>query len=941
MWPLHIKLPLLRIFTMRLKNVTTKVLLATVSVALSLSLCLMLVMSYFMNSLTDTVMLGMLRPMAKTAAQNVENQLYTLAERFFLLRESPVIRSLSGTAREKQVTLDIVSVGREYAWLGIYELDGSLLTGSDACPRNIMGRELFPLMQKTANLVIEKTTIGTSGPEIVMGLPIMSGYGPKADTEGAAVYYLVGGYRYDVLSDVLRDINIGASGTAFIIDQNGYIIAHKDLGRIFSQEPVRRNLGSGPEAENVFVAMVDRQPGSARLRTPGNDIFVGYSPIKGTMWALGIQAPRGDFMMAARQALLTGTVLTVAVLLAAIFLVGLLNRKVLSLPLAAITASARQLAGGNFGSGLPASITDRKDEIGQLGAAFARMSDSIHRVIRDLRDLTVANSAGDLAARARPEAFSGDFQRIVAGMNTSLDGICSYLDSMPDAFLLLNRRREHMYHNTAMEKILLRHGLRAEDPALFTALVPVESGGPDPETEGLFSKKTRTEEQYEREVTLSGANGQEYIYAVSLGRVESPAETVCVMLILNDVTLLARARAQAEAASRAKGDFLARMSHEMRTPMNAIIGMASIGLSAEDSERKQYCLSKIAGASQHLLGVINDILDMAKIEADKFELSPSAFNLTSMLQRVVDVIRFQTEEKKQRFSVDIDGRFPPAVFADEQRMAQVVTNLLSNAVKFTPESGCVALRAELASENADVCAVRISVSDNGIGMSEEQRCKLFRPFEQADGSISRKFGGTGLGLAISKRIVEQMGGTISVRSIVGEGSEFTFEVTVPKALGGQEPQGSEPAGEGDPGEKDVDDRDIFRGRRVLLAEDVEINREIISSLLEHTGLEMVFACDGAEAVESFLADPRGYDLILMDVQMPQVDGYEATRRIRASGAPGAESIPIIAMTANVFREDIDRCLVSGMNGHLGKPVDPDEVIAMLVRQFKAAGKIWN
>ncbi len=222
------------------------------------------------------------------------------------------------------------------------------------------------------------------------------------------------------------------------------------------------------------------------------------------------------------------------------------------------------------------------------------------------------------------------------------------------------------------------------------------------------------------------------------------------------------------------------MSHEIRTPMNAIIGMAAIGLSAENVERKQYCLTKIAGASRHLLGVINDILDMSKIEADKFELSISEFSLSAMLERVADVIRFQVGPKRQRFAVFIDDAFPASVIGDEQRMAQVITNLLSNAVKFTPEEGEIALRAELAGEDEMRCALRIVVTDTGIGFSAEQQGRLFRPFEQADGSISRKFGGTGLGLAISKRIAEAMGGTIEVGSAPGKGSTFTFSVSIAK-----------------------------------------------------------------------------------------------------------------------------------------------------------------
>lgn len=926
---------------MKIRNVTTKILLASIGVTLPLAVCLMLVMAYFMNSLTDSIMLGTLQPMARTAAQNVENRLHTMAERFFILRESRVLRDTGTSVEEKQDTLDSITAGREYAWLGLYELDGVLLTGSDASPRTITGRDLFPLLLQTSNLVVEKTTIGASGPEVAMGVPVIAGYGPEDRTEPA--YYLVGGYTYDTLSDVLRDVNIGARGTAFIIDQNGYIIAHKNLGKVFSQEAVLHSLGGGSEAEAVFTAMTNRQTGSARIHASNEDIFVGFSPIKGTLWSLGIQAPRDDFMTSAQQALFIGTLLIAAALLATVLFVGFFNRRVLSVPLAAIAANARELAGGNFSGGLPASLVGREDEIGQLGAAFDSMSASVRSLIGDIRGMTIATGIGDLGARTNPETYSGDFRRIVESLNASLDGVCSYLDGMPDALLLFNEKREPMYHNRAMSQILARHGLREDDPALFSSLWAHEGDDAAEEAAGeaagkavsLFEPDAPVSAEFECQTNLADTQGQKHSYTASLSRIRGPIHTLCVMLILNDVTALARARTQAEAASHAKGDFLSRMSHEMRTPMNAIIGMANIGLGAHETERKQYCLNKIAGASQHLLGVINDILDMSKIEADKFELSVSPFDVAVMLQRVVDVIRFQTDEKGQELAVHIDPLLPACCMGDEQRLAQVVTNLLGNAAKFTPSGGAITLRAQLAEQIDSHCSIRISVSDTGIGMTGEQRDRLFRPFEQADGSISRKYGGTGLGLAISKRIVEKMDGLITLESSPGKGSTFTVEVPMP--VGRQEeaaaradmPPAAGPAREAGyaPG--------IFRGRRVLLAEDVDINREIVSSLLEHTGLEMIFACDGEEAVQTFYADPQRFDLILMDVQMPQVNGYEATARIRASGLPDSETIPIIAMTANVFREDIERCLKAGMNGHLGKPINADEVIATLSRQFES------
>jgi CheY-like chemotaxis protein len=370
------------------------------------------------------------------------------------------------------------------------------------------------------------------------------------------------------------------------------------------------------------------------------------------------------------------------------------------------------------------------------------------------------------------------------------------------------------------------------------------------------------------------------------------------------------------------------MSHEMRTPMNAIMGMLSIARSATEIERKEYCLDRISEASQHLMGVINDILDTAKIESDKLELSYDRVDFREMVRRVTNLASFSVNERRQKLVVEVDENIP-CIITDGQRLAQVVSNLLSNAVKFTPEEGGISLTAKKIAEDDGLCTIRCLVKDTGIGISDEQRRQLFRPFEQADGSINRKFGGTGLGLAISKHLVEMMGGRIWVESELGSGASFFFEISARRA---DEPQTKD----GAPREElhaaaaeGVSDDNIFEGKRILIAEDVDINREIIDALLTHTGVEISFARNGAEAVDKFASAANGFDLILMDIHMPDVDGYEATRRIRASALPGSDTTPIIAMTANVFREDVERCLACGMNDHIGKPVDKDRVIAKL------------
>ncbi|MDL2263988.1 response regulator [Synergistaceae bacterium OttesenSCG-928-I11] len=391
---------------------------------------------------------------------------------------------------------------------------------------------------------------------------------------------------------------------------------------------------------------------------------------------------------------------------------------------------------------------------------------------------------------------------------------------------------------------------------------------------------------------------------------------------------LVQAREEALAGTRAKSAFLASMSHEMRTPMNAIIGMTAIGKSATDVARKDYAFGKIGDASTHLLGVINDVLDLSKIESGKLELSPVEFVFRDLLRRVESVMGERFAEKELSFSVRIDESIPTTLVCDDQRLAQVITNLLSNAVKFTPSHGAVTLDARLIGEDEEGYVIQIDVSDTGIGLSAEQQGRVFQSFEQAESSTTRKYGGTGLGLSISKNLVEMMGGRIWVESKEGQGATFSFTVRAP-AGSHQETAGPDDASN----EKPTDD---YNGRIVLLAEDVEVNREILLGLLEYTGIAIDCAYDGAQAVQMFRENPGRYEMIFMDVQMPEMDGYEATRRIRAMEAEnaGGEKIPIVAMTANVFREDIEACRAAGMDDHIGKPLDLKEVLEKLRRYLR-------
>ncbi|MDR1687915.1 MAG: response regulator [Clostridiales bacterium] len=434
--------------------------------------------------------------------------------------------------------------------------------------------------------------------------------------------------------------------------------------------------------------------------------------------------------------------------------------------------------------------------------------------------------------------------------------------------------------------------------------------------------------------------------------------------------------AAAQSANRAKSEFLSRMSHEMRTPMNAIIGMTAIGQGAEVIDRKNYALNKIDEASSHLLAIINDILDISKIEANKLELTNEAFSFNEMLRKAISFVQFRLEEKKQKFFAEIANNVPAYFRGDEQRLTQVIINLLTNAVKFTPELGEISIAASLLCEDSGLCELVFEITDNGIGIPPQQQERIFLAFEQAEGGISRKFGGSGLGLPISKSIIEKMGGCIKVESEENKGSKFIFTVKLEKSAPDALPK---PKDEIPEDAANTNDEGRYAGKRILLAEDVEINREILLTLLDGTGIIIDEAENGREALDMIANSPNMYDLVLMDVQMPEMDGLEATRRIRsllrdaeitgasqqtdaagyggshgaagyggshgaagygsshggvsAMGGIGAagltrKRLPIIAMTANVYQEDIDNCLEAGMDDHIGKPIDMNLVFEM-------------
>ncbi|HET8747644.1 MAG TPA: ATP-binding protein, partial [Ramlibacter sp.] len=402
-------------------------------------------------------------------------------------------------------------------------------------------------------------------------------------------------------------------------------------------------------------------------------------------------------------------------------------------------------------------------------------------------------------------------------------------------------------------------------------------------------------------------------------------EQAGVLSWLIDITERKRDEERIRQATRAKSEFLANMSHEIRTPLNAILGLAHLLRRDAATPREAQRLQQVQDAGEHLLALVNDVLDLSKIEARRLELECVEFGIAGVLREAVAVIGPQAQAKGLRLVTQCDA-VTGRVRGDPTRLRQALLNYLSNAVKFTPR-GRVTLRCRVQEETADHLRLRFEVQDSGIGIAAERIPSLFRPFEQLDASAARTSGGTGLGLAITRHLAEMMGGTVGVESAPGEGSLFWFTACLARVAG-------TPCEDSAPAADDAAAalRQRHAGARVLLAEDNAIGAEVATDLLHEAGLQVEWARDGADAVT--MVRNRDYALVLMDMQMPGIDGLQAARAIRR--LPGRALLPIVALTANAFAEDRRRCLEAGMNDFLAKPVQPEELYRVLARWLDAA-----
>ena len=609
------------------------------------------------------------------------------------------------------------------------------------------------------------------------------------------------------------------------------------------------------------------------------------------------------------QFIRNSVIMTVVITTVLIFLLYFILQGLIVRPIRNLTVISKQISQGNVFVEISPEVINRKDEMGTLGESFEGMRKTLERLISSNKELFDSIITGNMNARGDSSGLEGLYARLIENTNDTIDVIQYYFDNIPASFAILDSAYDIVFSNDTFHRTFDR--VSSKD--LYKAILDdSDINGSYKSVKERFSLMLQEGElNCLRWIRFTG--GEERCYTFTCKPVGQGAEKNGAIIIILDSTELVLAKDKALSANRAKSEFLSRISHELRTPMNAVLGMAKLALNDDRLDKCQNRLAQIISSSEHLAAIINDVLEMSRMESGKTDIRKASMDVSVLVEDCAAMILPRTMENNNKLLTQVDPGIPKHLIGDEFRIKQVLLNLLSNAAKFT-ENGSISIEVSFANQTNEQCLLNFVVADTGIGMSQSFLGKIFVPFEQEESFLSRRYEGSGLGLTISNNLIMLMGGSLRVKSALGEGSSFSFLLPFELA-----PEDSTPKLETEKENKVIS----LVGKRLLIVDDIDINRMIVCEILADTGVEIQEATDGLEAFEVFTSSPMGYfDCILMDIQMPRMDGYKTTEAIRQSGREDC-SVPIVAMTANALREDIDQALAVGMNDHLAKPIDFD------------------